>query len=320
MIRVHVFREGMELSDVPVADLSEVRQERGSLVWADVADPTPDELAQMGEEFSIHPLALEDIRDSGQRPKVDEYPDQVVLLAYAVEASRKGERCRLLEVDMVAGQNYLVTFHGGQPIDPEMIVRRVKAHPELAEQGGGFLLYLELDKLVDTYFPALDSIADRVEDLEEAVFAGRTEVQNELFDLRKDLVAIRRVAGPLRDAMIVLLRRDLGLFDREARRYLQDIYDHLVRIVESVEDYQDLAAGALEANLVVVSNKVNVVARNLAAYAAIFAVVTMISGIYGMNFAHMPELGWRFGYGWSLGLMAVGAGALFVYFKRKDWL
>jgi magnesium transporter len=152
------------------------------------------------------------------------------------------------------------------------------------------------------------------------VFAGSSDVQNQIFALRKDLIAVRRVAGPMRDAMIVLLRRDLGLFSREAQRYLQDIYDHLIRVVESIEDYQDLAAGALEANLTVASNRVNMVARNLTAYAAIFAVITMISGIYGMNFVHMPELGWRLGYAWALGLMAVGAGGLWLYFKRKGWL
>jgi magnesium transporter len=146
------------------------------------------------------------------------------------------------------------------------------------------------------------------------------DTQSEIFSIRRDLIAIRRVVGPMRDAMVVLLRRDLRLFTRESQRYLQDIYDHMIRIVESVEDYQDLAAGALEASLAVVSNRIGTVARNLGAYAAIFAVVTMISGIYGMNFAHMPELAWRFGYAWALGLMVVSAGALWVYFMRKGWL
>jgi magnesium transporter len=146
------------------------------------------------------------------------------------------------------------------------------------------------------------------------------DAQSRIFAIRRDLIAIRRVVGPMRDAMVVLLRRDLRLFTRESQRYLQDIYDHMIRIVESVEDYQDLAAGALEASLAVVSNRIGTVARNLGAYAAIFAVVTMISGIYGMNFAHMPELAWRFGYAWALGLMVVSAGALWVYFKRKGWL
>jgi magnesium transporter len=321
MIKVHVFREGQELTDVPVADLSEVRTEADTLVWADVTSGTPEELAMMGEEFAIHPIALEDCQPHRkQRPKVEEYPGHILLVAYAAKPGGGARRVKLHELDLIAGPNFLVSFHTGEPIDAESVARRVKAHPELATEGAGFLLYVVLDELVDTFFPTLDDIGGRVEDLEEAVFAGRSDVQHQIFTLRKDLVAVRRVAGPMRDAMIVLLRRDLGLFSREAQRYLQDIYDHLIRVVESVEDYQDLAAGALEANLTVVSNRVNTVARNLAGYAAIFAVITMISGIYGMNFEHMPELRWQFGYAWALGLMVVGAGGLWLYFKRKDWL
>jgi magnesium transporter len=321
MIKVHVFREGRELTDVPVAELSEVRGEPDTLVWADVVSGTPEELAEMGHEFDIHPVALEDCHHQRkQRPKVEEYPGHVLLVAYAAKPGADGQHVALHELDLVAGSNFLVSFHAGRPIDAESVARRVKAHPELAREGAGFLLYVVLDELVDSFFPTLDGIGERVEDLEEAVFAGSGDVQNQIFALRKDLIAVRRVAGPMRDAMIVLLRRDLGLFSREAQRYLQDIYDHLIRVVESVEDYQDLAAGALEASLTVASSRVNMVARNLTAYAAIFAVITMISGIYGMNFVHMPELGWRFGYAWAVGLMAVGAGGLWLYFKRKGWL
>jgi magnesium transporter len=321
MIKVHVFRKGKELTDVPPADLSEVRKEPQTLVWVDVVSGTPEELAQLGEEFEVHPVALEDCQvPRKQRPKVEEYPGHVLVVAYGAEPGADDRPVTLHELDMIAGRNFLLTFHGGRPLDAESAARRVKAHPELARQGAGFLLYVVLDELVDTFFPALDGIGERVEDLEEAVFAGSGDVQAQLFTLRKDLIAVRRVAGPMRDAMVVLLRRDLGLFNREAQRYLQDIYDHLIRVVESVEDYQDLAASVLEANLTVASNRVNTVARNLAGYAAIFAVVTMISGIYGMNFDHMPELRWRYGYAWALGLMAVGAGALWLYFKRKHWL
>jgi magnesium transporter len=321
MIQVHVFRDGKELTDVPVEDLSEVRTEPGALVWVDVVSGTADEVAQMGAEFDIHPVALEDLQpEQPQRPKVEEYPGHVLLVAYGATLGGEPQRVELHELDMIAGQNFLLTFHAGRPIDAESIARRVTAHPELAREGSGFLLYVVLDELVDKFFPVLDAIGGQVEDLEEAVFAGRRDIQNQIFAIRKDLIAIRRVAGPMRDAMIVLLRRDLGLFSREAQRYLQDVYDHLIRSVESVEDYQDLAAGALDANLTVISNRVNAVARSLTAYAAIFAVITMISGIYGMNFQHMPELAWRFGYGWALGLMVVGAGGLWLYFKRKDWL
>jgi len=320
MIQVHVFRKGQEQTDVPVEDLSEVRKEAGTLLWVDVLNASKEELARMGEEFDIHPLALEDCAHRHQRPKVEEYPDQVLVVAYGAELDGEAGGVRLHELDAVVGSNFLVSFHSGCPFDVAAVTRRLTARPELAKQGAGFLLYVLLDQIVDLYFPTLDQIGERVEDLEEAVFAGDPTVQGRIFSLRKDLVAVRRVAGPMRDAMIVLLRRDLGLFGEESRRYLQDIYDHLIRVVETVEDYQDLAANALEANLSVVSNRINEVARTLTAYAAIFAVITVVTGLYGMNFHHMPELAWRYGYAYSLALMVALAGGLWLYFRRKGWL
>jgi len=321
MIQVHVFRKGQDVRDVPVADLSEVRGEPRTLVWVDLVSAAPEEVAAMGEEFRVHDAALASCASRAtQRPRVEEFEGQVLLIAFAAKQGSAERPVELHQLCVIAGQNFLLTFHGGAPIDAAKVARRVTAHPELAKEGSGFLLYVVLDELVDTFFPTLDRIGERIEDLEEAVFQATVDVQSQIFSLRRDLIAIRRVAGPMRDAMIVLLRRDLGLFTRESQRYLQDIYDHMIRVVESVEDYQDLAAGALEASLAVVSNRVGVVARNLGAYAAIFAVVTMISGIYGMNFQHIPELGWRYGYAWALALMVVAATALWVYFKRKDWL
>ncbi len=321
MIQVRVLQDGREVSDAAVADLAAIRAQPGTLVWVDVASPTPDELATLGREFDIHEVALEDLEvGEPQRPKIEQYQDQVLLVFYVALPESGGRPTRLVEVDLVAGQNYLLTFHGGSPVDPDPVAHRVKARPELASEGAGYLLYVALDELVDTFFPALDAIGERVVEVEEAVLGGEVDVQADIFAIRKELIAVRRVIGPMRDAMVVLLRRDLGIFSNEAQRYLQDVYDHLIRLAESVEDYQEVLAGTLDANATMASNRVNTVARNLAAYAAIFAVVTMISGIYGMNFHHMPELGWRFGYAWAVGLMVLCAGGLWVYFKRKGWL
>lgn len=323
MIRVRVLRDGQELEDVALADLATVRAEPGALIWVEAVSPTPDELATLGQEFSIHEVALEDMEiGERQRPKVEQYPDQgqVLLVYYAALPNTDGKPTRLVEVDLIAGQNYLITSHGGAPVDPMPFARRVKARRELASEGAGYLLYVALDELVDTFFPALDTIGERLVDVEEAVLAGDTDVQGRILAIRKELIEVRRIVGPMRDAMVVLLRRDLGLFSDEAQRYLQDVYDHLIRLTESVEDYQEVLTGTLDANATLASNRVNTVARNLAAYAAIFAVVTMISGIYGMNFHHMPELSWRLGYAWAVGLMVVTAGGLWIYFKRKGWL
>lgn len=321
MIQVRVLQDGREVSDAAVADLAAIRAQPGTLVWVDVASPTPDELATLGREFDIHEVALEDLEvGERQRPKIEQYEDQVVLVFYAALAGSGGGPTRLVEVDLVAGPNYLLTFHGGSPVDPGPVAHRVKARPELASEGAGYLLYVALDELVDTFFPALDAIGERVVEVEEAVLAGDVDVEGDIFTVRKELIGVRRVIGPMRDAMVVLLRRDLGIFSNESQRYLQDVYDHLIRLAESVEDYQEVLAGTLDANATMASNRVNTVARNLAAYAAIFAVVTMISGVYGMNFHHMPELGWRFGYAWAVGLMVLCAGGLWVNFKRKGWL
>jgi magnesium transporter len=275
----------------------------------------------MGEEFHLHPLVLEDCNHRHQRPKVDEYSDHVFLVAYGAEPGREDGRGTLHEVDLVVGGQFVLTVRTGAPLDTETIARRVSARPELAPSGAGFLLYVILDELVDSFFPALDAIGDRVEDLEEAIFDGQPRrIQNVIYNLRRDLIAIRRVTGPMRDAMVVLLRRDLGLFTVAAQRYLQDVYDHLIRVVEQVEDYQDLTSGALEVNLSVASNRVNEVAKTLTAWAAIFAAITLVTGIYGMNFRHMPELGWRFGYAWVLGVMVAAAAGLWLFFRRKQWL
>ena len=323
MIRVRVLRDGREMEDADLAELAALRGDQQTLIWVEVASPTAEDLATLGRDFGIHEIALEDLEiGERQRPKVEQYPDQdqVLLVWYGAQTGTAERPTRLWEVDIVAGQNYLITAHGGEPIDPKPFARRVKARRELASEGAGYLLYVALDELVDTFFPALDVLSERLIELEEAVLAGETDVQGRILDIRKELIEVRRVTGPMRDAMVILLRRDLGLFSDQAQKYLQDVYDHLIRVTETVEDYQEVLAGTLDANATLASNRVNIVARNLAAYAAIFAVITMISGIYGMNFHHMPELGWRYGYGWALGLMVVSATALWVYFKRKGWL
>jgi magnesium transporter len=323
MIRVRVLHDGHEMEEADLADLPALRADKHALIWVEVVSPSHDELAYLGQEFGIHEVALEDLQvGERQRPKVEHYPDQdqLLLVYYGAQVGLGDHPTRLWEVDLIAGANYLLTSHGGGPVDPKPFARRVKARRELAAEGAGYLLYVALDELVDTFFPALDAISDRLLEVEEAVLDGDTDVQGRILAIRKELIEVRRVVGPMRDAMVVLLRRDLDLFSDEARRYLQDVYDHLIRLAESVEDHQEVIAGTLEANATMASNRVNTVARNLAAYAAIFAVVTMISGVYGMNFRHIPELGWRFGYGWALGLMVASAGGLWVYFKRKGWL
>jgi magnesium transporter len=186
VINARVFRAGEELTDVPVEDLSRIRSEPDTLVWVDVTGGSDEEIDRMGEEFAIHPLALEDCRQQHQRPKVDQYRQHLLLVAYGTEAAIQGEPTRLHELDLVAGENFLVSFHQVPPIDAAAVAKRIRAHPELAHHGAGFLLYVVVDELIDSFVPTMDLVGDRVEDLAEEVFAGR-QVESDVFALRRDL-------------------------------------------------------------------------------------------------------------------------------------
>ena len=277
-----------------------------------------DQVLGVGAGRELSPDGRHDLR--GER----ELTDAGVALGSRFEAAAEA-------AGLVTDVNHLDNRRGAVEADAAAAQPRQFAEPQAgAKQGQGVvppeqgeageqLFHVVLDELVDSFVPTMDRIGERVEDLGEDVLAGR-QVQNDVFALRRDLVTIRRGHGPMGDAMAVLLRRELGLFDEETRHYLQDIDDHLLRIAQTVEAYQDLAAGALEANLTVVSNKVNEVARTLTAYAAIFAALTLVSGVYGMNFEHMPELHWRLGYPLRPRADARPRGRAAGFFKRKGWL
>ena len=195
MIGVRVLHDAHGMEEVPIADLAAVRGQPGALIWVEVVSPTPEELATLGREFGIHEVALEDLEiGERQRPKVEQYPDQdqVLLVYYGATAGTDQRPTHLWEVDLVAGENYLITSHGGGPVDPTPFARRVKARRELAREGAGYLLYVALDELVDTFFPALDSIGERLVEVEEAVLGGDTDVQGLILAIRKELIEVRR--------------------------------------------------------------------------------------------------------------------------------
>lgn len=166
MIDARVFREGQEMTDLPVDTLSDVRAEADTLVWVDVTDGSDEEITRIGEEFTVHPLAVEDLRQRHQRPKVDDYDRHLLLVVYGSEAAVEGRPMALHELAVVSGENFLLTFHGVPPIDAETVAKRIRAHPELAHQGAGFLLYVLLGELIDSFDPAMELVGERVEELE----------------------------------------------------------------------------------------------------------------------------------------------------------
>jgi magnesium transporter len=315
---LHTDKHGLH-TEVEIDALSDVLGKNEATVWVDVADPTPAEIARLGEEFGFHPLSLEDTLRGGQRPKIEQYDGYQYIAFYGLETV--DGRPVPHQVSIFLGKHYLVTVHSSALRAIAETAARWRANvASMGGRGAGFLLYSVLDALVDGYFPVLDDVGERAEALEEAIIQGQPAQQAEILQLRRDLLIIRRLAGPERDVLNVLIRRDPPMFDRQEIVYFQDVYDHLLRISDSVDIYRDVLSSVLDANLTMVSHTLNVVVKRLTAASIILMSIAVVAGIYGMNFVHMPELDWRFGYPFALGLMATVGLVEFAIFRRIGWL
>jgi len=301
-------------------DIDEITLDERTTVWVDVVDATPEEIARIGQKFEFHPLALEDVERGGQRPKIDQYDGYQFIVFYGLTTA--SDRCKNHEVDIFVSKHFMVSFHDSRlPVVTDTAERWRSNVATLGNRGAGFVLYSLLDALVDGYFPVLDEIAERADRLEETIILqGQPALQAEILQLRRDLLMIRRVAGPERDVMNVLVRQDPPLYGRKEIAYFQDVYDHLLRITDSVDIYRDILSSVLDANLSMVSYTLNVVVKRLTSSSIILMSISVIAGVYGMNFTHMPELDWRLGYPFALGLMAVVALIEVGIFRRIGWL
>jgi len=290
------------------------------LLWVDVVDPTPDELRLIGQEFVFHPLALEDAARPHQRPKLDPYDGFFFLVFYALRTTNG--RPRPSEINLFVGTHYLVTVHADPIPEIDETARRWRQNvAQIGDRGVGLLVYSLLDAVVDGYFPVVDDLSERIDDLEAAIFDQRDpNAQETIFGLKKDLLAVRRVLAPERDVMNVLVRRDSPMFGEQTVVYFQDVYDHILRVTDAVDTYRDLLSSALDASLSLTSNRLNRNMKTLTASSIILMSMTLVASIYGMNFVHMPELGWLLGYPLALGLMATIGATMYTLFRRNDWL
>jgi magnesium transporter len=303
--------------------VDEVLRDPEAVLWLDVEGPTAESMAMLGREFGFHELALEDCLHPHQRPKIEQFGSYFFLIAYGVSV-REGELVPH-EMGVFVGRNYLVTVRKEPAFDLAEVMKRWDVSSELAAEGGGYLLYILLDEIVDGYFDALDSYEDRTEDIEDRVFGqaedtGTTNTQSDIFGLKKDLLEFRRAIAPLRDVLDVLQRRTVEVVTVKLEPYYRDVYDHVLRATDFVDSIRDLLSSALEANLSVISNRLNEVMKQLTSWAAIILIPTLIAGVYGMNFVHMPELRWRYGYAYALALMGLSGFLLYRAFKRRNWL
>jgi magnesium transporter len=314
------YQEGvLKEQDFDPTAVSELIQERGMRIWLDLADPTEQELALIQEEFGLHELAMEDTRMRGQRPKVEVYDGYFFVTMHALALDANDELIDS-EIHAFAGHRFLITLRYQPVFDIAEVLRRWDRQTELTYEGGGFLLYALIDEVVDGYFSVIERFEDVGEELEDEVFSDEaaTDIQERIFKLKRRVVTYRRLVMPLRE-VLDLMQEQPGFVTDPLRPYYRDVADHVIRTLEFADNLRDLATSALEAQISQVSNRLNIVMKRLTAWASIILVPTLIAGIYGMNFVHMPELKWHFGYYLALGLMVVAALLLYRGFKKRDY-
>lgn len=322
--RTRLYREGVCLSEnFPVADITGHLADPASVVWLDLCRPTPADFAMLDKEFGLHELAVEDALDEAQRPKIDRYPTHLFLSAYAVHLDPKGVRLDVGEVAVFITGQALITVRKDDQFDLGPLLARWDASPDLAVHGVAFLLHGLLDLLVDGHFDAVSQLDEGIEQLEDLLFDERRaqieQVHRRSFQLRKNLVVLRRVVLPMREVLNTLLRRDLHTIDEAMVPYFQDVYDHVLRVTEWTESLRDLVATTVETNLTVQANRMNLIMKKVTSWAAIIAVPTAITGFYGQNLPY-PGHGTGWGVWTSTALIAVVSGLLYLAFKRRDWL
>jgi len=280
---------------------------------------SPELLNEFGESFGLHPLAMEDILNTGQRPKLEHYEHQLfVVMSLPIW---HGEDLITEQISLFIGKNYIISFHNGDHDPFEPLRKRLRTSgSRIRSRGADYLLYTLIDIIIDQGFPVLETLGEWIEDLEDELLGKPSqETLTQIHQLKRDLLLLRRMLWPQREVVNQLLREDQSLIQDGTRPYLRDCYDHIIQIMDLFETYRDMTAGMMDVYLSSVSNRLNEVMRVLTVIATIFIPPTFLVGVYGMNFTDMPELHWRYGYALSWVVIVAMMVGMLAFFKRKKW-
>jgi len=305
----------------PLADVSEQLRDPQVIVWVDLESPTKAELDQLAGELGLHELAVEDALGRHQRPKLDHYDTHLFLSCHAVGIAGEGDLVES-EIDAFINVRWLVTVRKDAGLDPMTMMARWDRSPDLAKHSVSFLLYGLLDTVVDGYFDVLQTFDDYYDEVSEEIFSERPlppTGQRRWFLMRQALVRFHRLVVPMREAVSALMRREQALVSEELYPYYQDVYDHVLRVSESTEALRDLVSTIVETNLSLRDYRQNQIMKQVTSWAAIIAVPTLITGFYGMN-VPFPGEGQPWGVVVASGLVVTVSGALYVLFRRREWL
>jgi magnesium transporter len=320
LVNCVAYQDGKKLGDIPKEAISEYVLRPECFVWVALKDPTAEELDEMALEFGLHELAIEDARHGHQRPKIEEYGNSIFAVLQALEL--RGDEVHVGEVDIFVGPNYVLSVRQNTEHGFGEVRARAESEPELLKHGSGFVFYALIDNIVDRYFPIVDGLEVALEKIEDEIFKDESPKRNieKLYDLKHNVMMVRHAVEPLIEAVHRLYGGRVPQVCQGTQEYFRDVYDHLLRVSQQLDGLRDMVITAMQVNLSMISLQAGEVTKRLAAYAALVAVPTMIAGVYGMNFEHMPELKWPLGYPIAIALMVAIDAFLWVRFRKIGWL
>ncbi|MEU9241699.1 magnesium and cobalt transport protein CorA [Streptomyces sp. NPDC048385] len=332
-----LYRDGVRVStpSTLAETYRELRETPSGMAWIGLARPTSDELLSLAAEFDLHPLAVEDAMEAHQRPKLERYGDTLFVVLRAARYLDAPEEVDFAELHVFVGPDFVITVRHGAAPDLSAVRHRMEGSPDLLKLGPEAVLYAILDAVVDGYAPVVEGVQNDIDEIETEVFRGDPSVSRRIYELSREMVEFQRATRPL----VGMLHGLMAGFtkyetDEELQRYLRDVADHVTHISERVDGFRQALTEILTVNATLVTQEQNAEMRALAeagfeqneeikkisSWAAILFAPTLVGTIYGMNFSHMPELHWGFGYPFAIGLMGVVCASLYVIFKRRDWL
>ena len=320
IVNCAVYERGQRLSDVPLTEVRAHLDQRDHFVWVALKDPEVKELAVLQDEFGLHELAIEDAQKGHQRPKIEEYGSALFIVLHLIEPS--GNELQTGEIAIFVGPQYIVSVRRDAQLGFADVRRRCEQEPELLQHGPAYVLYALIDTVVDRYFPVIGQLTAEIEQIEERIFAGQTtRAQIEaLYSLKRKLMTVDHATQPLLEVAGKLHGGRVPPICTGLQDYFRDVFDHLLRLKQSIDNLRDMVATAISVNLSLITIQENEVTKRLAAYAALVAVPTMVAGVYGMNFNNMPELRWQYGYPVALAAMGLIDLYLVYRFKKARWM
>jgi len=317
-----LYQDGVRQNDeaLPIREAAQLRCEEDGFIWLGLQDPDADEMLDVAKRFDLPPLAVEDAMQQHQRPKIEDYDDGFFLVLHTARYLDDREEVEFGEVHVFTGRSYVVVVRHGVASALQDARERLEQNSELLRLGAKAAVWAVMDKVVDDYGPVLEGLENDVEEVEETVFEGTGDQTRRIYFLRRELAGFYRAVHPLLAALDRLESRTRGDVPKLLRNHLRDVEDHVRHMEEGITTQRDVLASIFQANLAVISLQQNDIVRRISGWAAIVAVPTLLGSVWGMNFRHMPELTWRYGYPMALAVMVLSGLALFRLLRRAGWI